>query len=382
MVGESAALYVHWPWCVRKCPYCDFNSHAMSNAADEAAYIEALTVDLKASLRLAGPRTVTSIFFGGGTPSLMSADGFARFMDTVRGCVRLSDDCEVTLEANPGTVEQTRFAAYAAAGVNRFSLGIQSFNDAFLSRLGRIHSGDEARRAVEAALKEVDNVNLDLMFALPGQSVEEAECDVRTALSFATTHLSFYELTIEEGTAFAKRVPEDLPDEDAVCDMTEAVHELTRDAGFEHYEVSGYARQGRRCRHNMTYWTFGDYLGIGAGAHGKISRDGEILRTVRRANPMLYTDDAVKELFDTQTRIVSRSQYPFEFMLNVLRLYDGVSVERWRETTGLGLDEISDTISDLRREGLLVADESRIAATDLGHRFLSDVQERFLAPED
>ena len=382
MVEATAALYVHWPWCVRKCPYCDFNSHVLNAAVNEAAYIDALITDLKASAELAGPRTVTSIFFGGGTPSLMSEVGFARLMDAVRGIVRLSGDCEVTLEANPGTVEQGRFAAYADAGVNRFSLGIQSFDDVFLTRLGRIHTGDEARRAVEAAIKAVDNVNLDMMFALPGQSVEAAERDVRTALSFGTAHLSFYELTIEEGTAFAKRVPEGLPDEDAVCDMTEAVHALTREAGFEHYEVSGYARAGRRCRHNLAYWTFGDYLGIGAGAHGKITRGGEILRTVRRANPMLYADDAATGRFASQTRIVMPSQYPFEFMLNVLRLYDGVPVERWRETTGLEFDEISGTVDELRREGLLVADESRIAATELGHRFLSDVQERFLASDD
>ena len=269
------ALYVHWPWCVRKCPYCDFNSAALSNRNHEKEYLSALLIDLEVNLQLAGPRTVTSIFFGGGTPSLMSPDGFAGLMEGIRSRVRLASDCEVTMEANPGTVEHGRFEDYAQAGINRFSIGVQSFDDRFLKALGRIHTGQEAHRAVEAALHCTDNVNLDVMYALPGQRLEDVRRDVDAALCSGVVHLSFYELTIEEGTAFAKRPPAGLPDIDAAADMGELVHAALCEAGFEHYEISGYARAGRRCRHNLTYWTFGDYLGIGAGAHGKVTEPNE-----------------------------------------------------------------------------------------------------------
>ncbi len=376
------ALYVHWPWCVRKCPYCDFNSAALSNRNHEKEYLSALLIDLEVNLQLAGPRTVTSIFFGGGTPSLMSPDGFAGLMEGIRSRVRLASDCEVTMEANPGTVEHGRFEDYAQAGVNRFSIGVQSFDDRFLKALGRIHTGQEAHRAVEAALHCTDNVNLDVMYALPGQRLEDVRRDVDAALCSGVVHLSFYELTIEEGTAFAKRPPAGLPDIDAAADMGELVHAALCEAGFEHYEISGYARAGRRCRHNLTYWTFGDYLGIGAGAHGKVTVDGGIVRTVHRASPFLYMDDIEHGRVAGQLHDVDAQSLPFEFMLNALRLFDGVPAERWQQTTGLSLSVIDPVLKELREEGLLVRDAGRIAATDLGRRFLSDVQERFLSEEE
>lgn len=376
------ALYVHWPWCVRKCPYCDFNSVALSARSHEAQYLSALLKDLDACLQLAGARTVTSIFFGGGTPSLMSAEGFAGLMEGISRRVQLAADCEVTMEANPGTVEQERFEDYARAGVNRFSIGVQSFNDRFLKALGRIHSGREAHRAVEAALHCTDNVNLDVMYALPGQTLDDVGRDVDAALHAGVTHLSFYELTIEEGTAFAKKTPAGLPDIDEAADMGDLVHARLSEAGFEHYEISGYAKAGRRCRHNLTYWTFGDYLGIGAGAHGKVTVDGGILRTVRRASPFLYMDDVEQERVSGQLHDVDAQSLPFEFMLNVLRLFEGVPAARWQQTTGLSLSVIEPVLAELRKEGLLVQDADRIAATDLGRRFLSDVQERFLPEED
>ncbi len=379
---ETIALYVHWPWCVRKCPYCDFNSFVRSSSVDEEAYIRALLADLQTSLELSGPRLVTSIFFGGGTPSLMTAQGFARLLEGIRARVRLAEDCEITMEANPGTLEQSRFEAYARAGVNRFSIGVQSFDDRFLRSLGRIHTGLEAHRAVEAAQSCVDNVNLDVMYALPGQSLEDVRRDVDAAICAGTTHLSFYELTIEQGTAFAKAPPAGLPDIDLAADMGELVHAGLVRAGFEHYEISGYARPGRRCRHNLSYWTFGDYIGIGAGAHGKVTVDGGILRTVRRSAPFLYIDDVRAGRISGQLHDVDAESLPFEFMLNALRLFDGVPAARWQQTTGLPLSVIEPVLDDLREEGLIVADKSRIAATELGRRFLSDVQERFLPDED
>lgn len=378
---EPFGLYVHWPWCVRKCPYCDFNSHAVTREVDEKNYLDSLLTDLVHSLNLADFPTLTSIFFGGGTPSLMTPAGFDYLMNGIRRYATLSEDCEITMEANPGTVEQAKFKSFSRSGVNRFSIGIQSFNDVFLQRLGRIHSASEAHKAVDAALSCVDNVNLDVMYALPGQTMADMQADVETAISKGTTHLSLYELTIEEGTAFAKRVPENLPEGDDAADMSEWIWARTAEAGFEHYEISGYAKPNRRCRHNLTYWTFGDYLGIGAGAHGKYTADGQIYRTVRASNPMRYMDDAAKLKFFEQKFAVEREDYAFEFMLNALRLTDGVATDVWMKRTGLPLSTIEKTLSELKAEGLLVDRKDRIVATDLGHRFLSNVQERFLAVE-
>lgn len=376
---EPLALYVHWPWCVRKCPYCDFNSYGAPRCIPEAAYVTALTEDLAWAARAAAGRQVSSVFFGGGTPSLMSADGFSRLMDAIRRTVTLTEDCEISMEANPGTVEQDRFKAYAAAGVNRISLGIQSFSDENLKRLGRIHSASDAMKAIEAAHEAFENINLDVMYALPGQTEKELETEIAAALAAATTHLSFYELTIEDGTAFGKRPPDGLPEGDAAADMGQLVHERLTIGGFEHYEISGYAKPGRRCRHNRTYWTFGDYLGVGAGAHGKVTADGEIIRTVRTANPTNYLAEAEKGVFESERRVVTDEDLPFEFALNVLRLTDGVAASRWEATTGRPLSFVEPVLADLRTKGLLVPDEGRIAVTELGRRFLSDVQEAFLS---
>lgn len=376
---EPLALYVHWPWCVRKCPYCDFNSYGAPRCIPEAAYVTALTEDLAWAARAAAGRQVSSVFFGGGTPSLMSADGFSRLMDAIRRTVTLTEDCEISMEANPGTVERDRFKAYAAAGVNRISLGIQSFSDENLKRLGRIHSASDAMKAIEAAHEAFENINLDVMYALPGQTEKELETEIAAALAAATTHLSFYELTIEDGTAFGKRPPDALPEGDAAADMGQLVHERLTTGGFEHYEISGYAKPGRRCRHNRTYWTFGDYLGVGAGAHGKVTADGEIIRTIRTANPTNYLAEAEKGVFESERRVVTDEDLPFEFALNVLRLTDGVAASRWEATTGRPLSFVEPVLADLRTKGLLVPDERRIAVTELGRRFLSDVQEAFLS---
>ncbi len=376
--SQPLALYVHWPWCVRKCPYCDFNSFGAPSVIPEADYVAALSADLRWAAEAAQGRVVSSVFFGGGTPSLMTASGFARLMDAVRGAVTLAPEAEVTMEANPGTVEADRFAAYAAAGVNRLSLGIQSFNDDHLKRLGRIHSASDALAAIDAAHRSFDNINLDVMYALPGQTPEELSQEIDAALAAGTTHLSFYELTIEEGTAFGKRPPAGLPEGDAAADMGQLVHERLAAGGFEHYEISGYAKPGRRCRHNRTYWTFGDYLGVGAGAHGKVTRDGVLVRTVRESHPAKYLAEAAQGRFEASRRTVAAEDAPFEFALNVLRLTDGVPAARWEETTGEPLSAIEPVLSDLRKRGLLVAETDRIAATELGRRFLSDVQEAFL----
>ena len=376
---EPLALYVHWPWCVRKCPYCDFNSYGAPRCIPEAAYVTALTEDLAWAARAVAGRKVSSVFFGGGTPSLMSADGFSRLMDAIRRTVTLTEDCEISMEANPGTVERNRFKAYAAAGVNRISLGIQSFSDENLKRLGRIHSVSDAMKSIEAAHEAFENINLDVMYALPGQTEKELETEIAAALAAATTHLSFYELTIEDGTAFGKRPPDGLPEGDAAADMGQLVHERLTTGGFEHYEISGYAKPGRRCRHNRTYWTFGDYLGVGAGAHGKVTADGEIIRTVRTANPTTYLAGAEKGVFESERRVVTDEDLPFEFALNVLRLTDGVAASRWEATTGRPLSFVEPVLADLRTKGLLVPDAGRIAVTELGRRFLSDVQEAFLS---
>ena len=376
--AQPLALYVHWPWCVRKCPYCDFNSFGAPSVIPEADYVAALEADLAYAAQAARERTVSSVFFGGGTPSLMTAAGFERLMDAVRRTVRLAEDAEITMEANPGTVEVERFAAYARAGVNRLSLGIQSFSDENLKRLGRIHSASDAWKAIEAAHSVFGNINLDVMYALPGQTVGELAREIDTALAAGTTHLSFYELTIEEGTAFGRRPPEGLPAGDVAADMGQLVHDCLVSGGFEHYEISGYARPGYRCRHNRTYWTFGDYMGIGAGAHGKVTRDGRIVRTVRRSHPSKYLAEAAAGRFEAERRIVVSEDLPFEFSLNVLRLTDGVPALRWKETTGEPLSAVDEVLSGLRHRGLLVPDAGIIAATDLGRRFLSDVQEAFL----
>lgn len=372
------SLYVHWPWCVRKCPYCDFNSHA-SGTVPETRYVEALLQELEREAHWAGSREIRTIYFGGGTPSLMSAEGFTALLDGIRQRVCVASDAEISMEANPGTADEAKFEAYAEAGVNRLSLGIQSFDDASLKRLGRIHDRAAAVRALEKAVRIFPRVNADLMFGLPFETVERLRDEVAALVDSKTTHVSCYQLTIESGTAFAKRVPEGLPDEDLAADLEEAVVSLLARAGFVRYEVSGYAKSDEICRHNLNYWTFGDYLAIGAGAHAKITTENGIFRAARFANPERYMR-AVEEGVAPyeENRRVTAEELPFEFMLNALRLTAGVPKRLWTERTGLSDDVIAERVAQLRDEGLWTTEADRIGTSPRGFAFLSSVQEAFL----
>lgn len=371
------ALYVHVPWCIRKCPYCDFNSHAAPEALPEDEYVGALIADLESALPAIWGRPVLSVFIGGGTPSLFSAAAIDRLLSAVRARVPLSADAEITLEANPGTFERAKFAGFFAAGVNRISLGVQSFDDRFLRALGRVHDADEARRAVEAASMIFGNLNLDLMFALPGQSPEDARRDVAAALAFAPPHLSFYQLTLEPNTLF-HRHPPPLPDDETAADIEDLVVGMLDDAGYAHYETSAHAKPGYACRHNLNYWRFGDYLGIGAGAHSKLSFPDRVVRELRFKQPKQYLEKAVRGEAVQQSSNVSRRELPFEFMLNALRLTDGVPAALFAERTGLPLSVAAKAIDEATRKGLLAADPTRLQPTPLGRRFLNDLQQLFL----
>lgn len=374
------SLYVHFPWCVHKCPYCDFNSHEPAGGIariPEQAYVAALRADLEAALPLIWGRPVISVFIGGGTPSLLSAAGLERLLSDLRSLLTLTGDCEITLEANPGTLDESRFSDFRAAGVNRLSIGIQSFADASLHALGRIHDAAQAQRAVERARETFDNFNLDLMFGLPGQSLAGLQRDVEQALALAPPHLSLYQLTLEPNTVFARHPPR-LPDEDAVAAMQDWIAERTRQAGLQHYEVSAYARPGHRSRHNLNYWGFGDYLGIGAGAHSKLSFPQRIYRQVRFARPDGYLARAARGDFLAHSFEVAREDLAFEFMLNALRLTEGVPARWFAERTGLPASAIDAPLDEAQRRGLLVADHARWTPTDLGLRFLSDLQAMFL----
>lgn len=375
------ALYVHFPWCERKCPYCDFNSHepqAGTSSIPEREYLDALCADLEASLPLVWGRRIVSIFIGGGTPSLMSGAGVDRLLSDIRARLPLEPDCEITLEANPGSAEAQRFAAYRASGVNRISLGIQSFDNTMLQRLGRIHDRSQALAAIETALRVFDNVNLDLMVGLPQQSAEAAHADVQNALSFGTPHLSLYQLTLEPNTVFAKHPPA-LPDDDTLASIQEHLHEQTAIAGLVHYEVSAFARPGRHSRHNLNYWQFGDYLGVGAGAHSKLSFPHRVLRQARLKQPTSYLQGAATGHFLAQSNEVRRADLPFEFMLNALRLTDGVPTSFFSERTGMPLSQIAAQIEKATQRGLLEQNLEFIRPTALGLRFLNDLQMIFLA---
>ena len=379
------ALYVHIPWCVQKCPYCDFNSHEARGEIPEADYISALIADLESSLPLIWGRTVSSIFFGGGTPSLLSGAGLDRLLTAIRTLLPLLPDAEITLEANPGTVESAKFAAFRAAGINRLSLGIQSFNPAHLKALGRIHDGEDARRAIEIATAHFDNFNLDLMYGLPGQTLEEALSDVETALAFAPTHLSCYQLTLEPNTAFAAAPPV-LPDPDRCADMQDAIEDRLAAAGFAHYETSAFAQPGRQCRHNLNYWTFGDYLGIGAGAHGKLTlHDGkrwEVRRQMRWKQPKQYLAQVAQAKPIQEEFSVEMADLPFEFMMNALRLNQGFEPELFEMRTSLPLFAIENELRHAEQQGLIERQPQRIAPTRQGQRFLNRLLETFIAERD
>ncbi len=371
------SLYVHIPWCIRKCPYCDFNSHEQKGASQEARYIDALTTDLDHALPNIWGRKVYSIFFGGGTPSLFSAAGIDRILANIRARVSLAPDAEVTLEANPGTFEMEKFRGFREAGVNRLSIGIQSFNALHLKALGRVHDADEARRAVEIGLTHFDSVNLDLMFALPEQTLAECEADVATALSFGTPHLSIYHLTLEPNTLF-HRFPPPLPDDDLAADMQQMIAARTLGAGFLNYETSAYCQPGRESRHNLNYWRFGDYLGIGAGAHSKISFPDRITRQVRFKQPAQYMDAALAGAAVQEDTVIERKALPFEFMLNALRLAEGFDITVFEERTGLGIANIRNELDAAESRGLIVRDLKRIRPTEMGRRFQNDLLEMFL----
>ncbi|MGB3429848.1 MAG: radical SAM family heme chaperone HemW [Burkholderiaceae bacterium] len=372
------SLYIHFPWCVRKCPYCDFNSHEPEPAGiPEAAYLDALTADIESALPLIWGRPIVSVFVGGGTPSLMSAAGVERLLSDVRARLPLEADCEITMEANPGTFEAERFAAYRAGGVNRLSIGVQSFEPAKLTALGRIHDRDQAIAAIELAQRVFGNFNVDLMFGLPGQTLAQARADVETALAFAPPHLSLYQLTLEANTVFAK-YPPDLPDDDTVADMQEWIEQRTAGAGYRRYEVSAYAQRGHECRHNLNYWRFGDYLGVGAGAHSKISFPHRVVRQVRYRQPASYLERAARGEFLSEHVEVARRDLPFEFMLNALRLADGVPTAMFSDRTGLPASAIQELLEKAEQRGLLDPDPARIRPTALGRRFLTDLQALFL----
>jgi oxygen-independent coproporphyrinogen-3 oxidase len=374
------SLYIHVPWCLKKCPYCDFNSHEMRTAdLPEQRYIDALMADLEAALPLIWGRTVHSIFIGGGTPSLFSPEALDRLLGGVRARLRLEADCEITLEANPGTFEKDRFRAFRSAGVTRLSIGVQSFNDEFLKSLGRVHDRAQALAAVEEAAQAFDTFNLDIMYALPGQTLDLLSADMRTALALAPPHISIYQLTLEPNTFFARHPPK-LPDEDTAYDMLDLITEMTAAAGLQRYEVSAYAANGHRCFHNLNYWQFGDYLGIGAGAHSKLSFAHRVVRQVRFREPQLYMDKALAGNCLAQESEVSRADLPFEFMLNALRLKDGFALQRFSERTGLPITAIQTTLELAEGKGLLQRDLDRAQPTVRGFDFLNDLQSLFLPP--
>ncbi len=376
------ALYIHLPWCLAKCPYCDFNSHAQPTPAQgglpEARYLDALVADLEAALPLVWGRSVVSVFIGGGTPSLFSPDGIARLLADVRSRLPLQPGCEITLEANPGSFERQRFAAFRTAGVTRLSIGVQSFDDAMLQRLGRVHDGAQARAAVAEARQAFDGFNLDLMYALPGQDLAALHADLDTALGFAPPHLSLYHLTKEPNTRFAAQPPADLPDDDLASAMLDAVVARSAAAGLQRYEVSAFARAGQRCVHNLNYWKFGDYLGLGAGAHGKLSFPHRVLREVRWRDPATYIERALAGQPASQRNEVKRADLPFEFMLNALRLRDGFALADFGARTGLPLSTILPTLERAEARGLIARDLDRVWPTALGFDFLSDLQALFL----
>ena len=376
------ALYIHIPWCVRKCPYCDFNSHENKANIQENAYIDALIADLEQATPQIWGRKIRSVFFGGGTPSLFSAEAIDKILSHVRMLTPLEYDAEITLEANPGTVDAGHFAGYKQAGVNRVSLGIQSFDDRYLNAIGRIHDKGQALAAAELALKTFDRVNLDVMYALPNQSLEDALRDAKQACALEPSHLSFYHLTLEPNTPFHRKPPS-LPDEDASAIMQERIEEVLAQHGYLHYETSGFAKSGKQCRHNLNYWTFGDYLGIGAGAHSKLSFHDKIIRQTRHKHPNRYLEHAIKGEAIDQEWSIPKDELGFEFMMNALRLVDGFELDLFEQRTGLSPMLINNKLKQAQEKGLIEQKrslENRILIKPalLGQRFLNELLQLFL----
>lgn len=376
------SLYVHLPWCLRKCPYCDFNSHEWRTDAagelPEARYLDALCADVEAALPLIWGRSVHSIFIGGGTPSLFSPAAIERLVSDLRARLKLVPECEITLEANPGTFEKDRFRAFRAAGVTRLSIGVQSFNDAHLKVLGRVHNREQALAAVHEAAAAFDTFNIDLMYALPGQTLAQLDEDLDQALALKPPHLSIYHLTLEPNTLFAKYPPKGMPEDDDAYAMLDRITERTAQVGLQRYEVSAYAQSDHRCWHNLNYWQFGDYLGIGAGAHSKLSFAHRVIRQVRYREPKLYMDQALAGQAVAQSDEVARKDLPFEFMLNALRLREGFELAQFSERTGLPLSAIHKALAEAEAKGLVTRDFQRVTPTERGFDFLSDLQEIFL----
>jgi oxygen-independent coproporphyrinogen-3 oxidase len=379
MIDASLALYVHMPWCVRKCPYCDFNSHQLKSAQPDAAYIEMLIRDFRLEAPRVQDRRIDTVFFGGGTPSLFPPEHFARLLDALRQQIAFASDVEITLEANPGTIERGRFSGYKDAGINRVSLGAQTFDARALKALGRIHSAEDTQRAVEELrAAKLDNFNLDLMYALPEQTCDQAQNDVKKAIALKPAHISYYQLTLEPGTVFYSRPPP-LPNEDAAWQIQSAGQKLLSEAGYVQYEVSAYARADAHCRHNLNYWLFGDYVGLGAGAHGKVSLGPKrILRTVKPKQPREYQDQVRLGPTVGEVNEVAEKDLPFEFMLNALRLNAGFQRDRYEVRTGLKLSAIDEKLQQGRSRGLLEPQAGGWRPTELGRRFLNDLTLSFL----
>ena len=375
------ALYIHIPWCVRKCPYCDFNSHEINTGTDfsvlESAYVDALIRDLDNTLPLVWGRRLSSIFIGGGTPSVLSAQSMDAILSAVRARLPQVSEIEVTMEANPGTLDTDKLRDFRAAGVTRLSLGVQSFDDGLLDSIGRIHTGKQARMALDTAYQLFDKVNLDLMFALPNQTLAQLKTDVATALAYHPTHLSYYHLTIEPNTFFHQHPPS-VPDDETAIDMQEWIQSELASQGLRHYEVSAYAQARHECQHNTNYWLFGDYIGIGAGAHGKISSHNQIVRTAKFKHPKRYLDAMQQGSAIETEQVLRKADLPFEYMLNALRLRDGATLAQMQTATGLTVADLEPALTEAQMRGLMVKDAGVLRVTDLGWRFLSDVQTMFL----
>ena len=375
------SLYLHLPWCVRKCPYCDFNSHKAGPESQRARYVAALLTELQSAAALAADRDIVSIFLGGGTPSLFAPAEIAKILQQANDTFTLADDCEITMEANPGTIERGNLAAYRRAGVNRLSLGAQSFNAEMLQALGRIHGPDEIEIAYdEAVMAGFNSINIDLMFALPGQDEDQAVADVERVLQLSPQHISYYQLTLEPNTIFYARPPANMPDDDMSWEMQTSCHDLLTQAGFEQYEISAYAKPGYRCRHNLNYWSFGDYLAVGAGAHGKHTDvEGSIWRYQRPANPMAYMEKIESGATDARLKKLESADLGFEYMLNALRMSAGFSETAFASRTGLSIEDINGPIESARADGMIERSGDGVwQPTATGFRFLNELQARFL----